>query len=664
MKRPLIAFLSIVILLFAVGCRKRVTSPVPQGDVSNATSGTTATSPKAGVSAIAWTEPAITTENYRRAFNETAGTLFDLRWVRDGGELGDIDLEANEIVIPSAQRERFDQPEHGALRRSATLDRAIELVRERLEQKRRAAIDAALAEELEAFTRFDLSQLDEPNQKAVRALVEVGFLIDDLYKLQNHPLSLEFERTLIEEGDLPSIRFFKRVGGPTSFRTGAFPFANAMPFFPDPMIGMIMWPEGMDASLFAQLASDPMNGLMSPFTVVKRSEAGALMAIPYGGYPPFARILRPIVRRLEEIALIPGMDPSLAHQLALQAKALAAPGSDDPFIDSDQAWIDARAPLEVIIGPYETDRDPYATKAFYEFILGVRNDKLQALADGLKGLRLEVETTLSNNLSGGAYAARPIVADPPMAIIDVVLATGFSAGDEGPHLATMLPNVGKAAKEGRQKRVIMANHHRAKLPLLKQIAEIALDPKELARIDERAFVLLSTLKALLFGVGPQATMPADDKVDATRTRTLAAAQRDVMAAWTAFHLEQKGILTRSGRERFYATWIANLFRNLRFGPDHPVARAARLELAALAWHGALKERGNRFAINSERMQPVLERLLAGIVRAIATGNADAAVELTVTYPGRAPEGLGIVAERIEAARMPRDVALVYTIQGL
>lgn len=643
-----------VLLVCSVGCQ-RGEEPRDAPAAASRTATLSPPKPLAKPELRTWSEPAVTTETYRRMFNEVASELSDLQWSADRGVLGEPEVE--EITIPAGARERYGQPPTGPLQRTPQLSRMIELIEERLEAKRVDAVERSLAVEAPVHLTFDRASLSKSARAAAAILAEAGVQIEALYRLQNHPDAPAFAKQLIEVGDAPSLAFFKRAAGPTAVRFGAHPYANALASFPDTMVGLIMWPAGMDQAVFDEIAKRAEGpegkGFLSPFTVVKRTEAGELIWMPDAAYPPFQEPLRALARRLEEAAAVSGLDEKLARQLALQGKAMLAK-EPMPFDASDAAWTEAEAELEVIVGPYETARDPYRTKAFYQFVLGRTDPAGMELAARIEALLPRIEE--------GMAAFLPALSEQRprnrLRAIEVIQANGFAAGEEGPDLAVILPNVGPAAAPGRRKLVVMTNHHAAKLPLMKRIAEAALTPDAPPFLALEPFVALTMLEAIMYPLGETEAAQALGAMRSPLVRIKAAAA----AAWAARALREAGIFGAAQLQGFYVAHITNLVRHLREGTGNPAGAAALAELAYLSWHGALAMKGGRIAIDYDRIHGVLRRLLADAMGALENGDADAAAELLVTYPRRAPEGLGGILDRLAAAAIPMDVAVSYHVR--
>ncbi len=537
-----------------------------------------------------------------------------------------------------------------------------------LESKRKEAVEAVLEKEVEYHSSFDLAVLTSPNRETARILTEAGHYITELYMMQNHPEAILFRDRLIASGDAASLKFMKRMLSPLSRYGG--PYANAVKTFPDDMTGLIMWPAGVSKEMLTQMrtSAQPENDtVLSPFTVVKKGDQQKIVAMSAVDYPPFSTLMKKISEKLSEASKVSGIDPSFAHQLALQSEAFKS-HSAYPYFESDEAWTKSAGQLELIIGPYETARDPFETKAFFEFVLAAEDPKATTFLEEMKKLLPEIERGIAGNSLTGVYQPRNVTQTPKIRVVNALLATGLAAGDEGPHLATILPNVGPMSDENERKTVVFANHHEAKLPLLKKIADVTLVPVMAEMVDANAFTKFSLIRTLMNELGPKggasSTAKQNKELIGEFFNSLTQAKTGAAAVWTARFLAEKGVITTDELKQIYATYIANLFRYMALGLKTPHGEGAAAEFSYLVSNQAIKKNGYRLEVDMERFHSVVCSYLGEVVDAIAMGNAAKSEELLYGYTVRAADYLVEVINRIEKANTPSDVAIYYHVEGL
>jgi hypothetical protein len=432
-----------------------------------------------------------------------------------------------------------------------------------------------------------------------------------------------------------------------------------------------MWPDGIDDKMFEDIKSkvtDPQSDpLLSPFTVVKKKADGSYEAVAYGKFPPFQKYMEKVAALFEQAAEVEGIDPTLASQLKLQATAFKSE-NPRPYFESDEAWGKTTGELEVLAGPYEYYADPFGTKAFFEFALGVEDKEATDLISKFLPILPDVEQQFATLVGTDVYPAREIKGLPPLRVIKVIVGSGEMRKAGGPSIAFNLPNIGPMVEEGRPKRVIMANHHEAKYPILKAIAEIALIPEQVADVDPQSFTFDSTFHELVHGIGPQRETRVGESTVALSLGEfydgIEEAKANVGGVWAAKVLLDKGIITEDQLRKIRTTYVASLFRVMRFGAKEAHAMGAALEFSYIYSKGAIEERGEQFAINYDKFQDALNGIVAELGRAEAKGDKAASKALLEDYPAKAPALLERLAKKFVAAGIPRDVALVYHVDGL
>ncbi|HPQ81576.1 MAG TPA: hypothetical protein PLZ86_07635, partial [bacterium] len=417
-------------------------------------------------------------------------------------------------------------------------------------------------------------------------------------------------------------------------------------------------PGGMGLNLKEELSARgdgaKPNPFLSPYTVVKRTDAGDLMWMPYAAYPPFAGLVHSLSRRLDDASIVTGADAGLARLLSLYAKALS--GTDAyPFDEAFGAFASYKGRLKVLVGPYGTGRDPWGAKGFYGLVVGIQNETAEAVVAKATAIFPALEAAIAR-MAGEAHTPRQAGSEPSLSAVDVIIASGFSGGDEPLFLEFSLDGLPHGEGEAR-KRLIAVNHHDAKLPLLKAVANASLAPALAVRVDAdglRLFTILSTL-ADDVGLKAGAAAPADLAV-------LSRVKADAGGALAARLLAEGGAIGQGELFRFYAAYIATLVDRMR-GLNESDAKAAAFELSYLAWHGALREQGARLAVNPDRLAPAVEAMLGETVRAFASGGGDGAAALLASYTSKIPDSVSISLESLSAAGTPRDAVVNYRVAG-
>ena len=319
------------------------------------------------------------------------------------------------------------------------------------------------------------------------------------------------------------------------------------------------------------------------FTTIRRNPQGALQAVPYS--LEYQSELGLAARYLHEAAALT-KQPTLKSYLDGRADAFRS----NDYYASDIAWMDLDATIEPTIGPYETYEDGWFNyKAAFESIIGVvdgaETAKLRRFSAELQGLedRLPIEPGL-RHAKLGSYS--------PIRLINVVYASGDA--DRGVQLAAFnLPNDERVVTAKGSKRVLMKNFQQAKFDrVLVPIAAIVLEPGDRAQVRFDSFFTHILMHELMHGLGPQ-TITVGGRSTSVRQELkevsgeFEEAKADISGLWALQQLIDKGVLAKADEQSFYVTFLASMFRTLRFGPSDAHARGMALQLNYLLDAGAV-----------------------------------------------------------------------------
>src|SRR5262245_21502129 len=203
------------------------------------------------------------------------------------------------------------------------------------------------------------------------------------------------------------------------------------------------------------------------FTVIRRGPDKKLKIVPYNvGYKSY---FTQAAKLLNEAAALTD-NATLKKFLTTRAAAFAS----NDYFESDMAWMDLDAPVDVTIGPYETYNDElFGYKAAFEAYINVRDDKESARLAFLGEHLQDIENNLPEDPQ---YRVAKLGALAPIRVVNEV----FSAGD-GAHgvqtAAYNLPNDDKVALQKGAKRLMLKNVQEAKFnSILTPIAKVVLQP--------------------------------------------------------------------------------------------------------------------------------------------------------------------------------------------
>ena len=377
----------------------------------------------------------------------------------------------------------------------------------------------------------------------------------------------------------------------------------------------------------------------------------------------YAGFLEPAAAKLREAAAATSNE-SLRRFLTTRADAF----STDDYYESDLAWMDVDAPVEVTIGPYETYEDGLmGYKAAFEAFVTVNLPEESAALARYKGELPWLEGNLpiadeDKNLDRGT--------DSPIRVVDEV----FTAGDGRAGVQTLaynLPNDERVREAKGSKNVLLRNVMHAKYDkILLPIAQRNLVRDQVEDVSFDAYFNFVLHHELSHGLGP-GKITKDGRQTEVRKElkelysTLEEAKADVMGVYNLLALLEKGTISGELAETLGTTleptYVAGLFRSVRFSLGEAHGRGVAAQFNYLLEKGALEVDGEgRFRTVSERFPGAIRDLLAEMLRLQATGDYEGTAEFLDRY-GVSTEALQTAIARLED--VPRDIRPIYVDAG-
>ena len=502
----------------------------------------------------------------------------------------------------------------------------------------------------------DTSFLSAEEKQVVKLLVQASDLMSPIYLRQTFAANPAV-RAQIAALDHPQrarlLEKFDAFFGPWD------PIEEDKPFFgttPKPA-GAGFYPADMTKAEFdAYLAANPSEAeaLTSPYTVVRR-QGDRLVAIPYS--VEYREWIEPAARLMEQAAAIT-TNPSLKRFLTLRAKAFRT----DDYYESELAWMDLKdTPIEIAIGPYETYTDTlYGRKTAFESFLTLKDPKESAALDvyksHLRGMEanLPVENRFKNFKRGF---------ESPIAVADQIR----GGGDNVPGTQTIafnLPNDERVREAKGAKKVILRNVLGAKYErILKPMGDLILVPAQAADVRQTYMFMETLFHELSHSLGPGSIVvngrqTTVDKELKELGSGLEEAKADVMGMWNIFYMMDKRVLPKAEKPQIRATYIAGLFRAMRFGTNSAHGRGAAMQYRYFREKGGLNwdPGAQRYRIDPAKFDRAARDLVADIVRLQATGDYPGVQAFMERWGKADPEAETVIAS---LRHIPVDIRPIY-----
>jgi hypothetical protein len=415
--------------------------------------------------------------------------------------------------------------------------------------------------------KYDESRLSAGDRQALPKLLEAARVMDSIFMEQlwsgNRALHEKLQQDETPLGR-ERLRYFRINKGPWSDLDGHAPFVPGAPgrkpqganFYPPDLTRQEFetWTKALPPAMREQA--------LGFFTVVRRSGDKRLGLVPYStAYGPELQRAAGLLR--EAAALTD--NASLKKFLTLRALAFLT----NDYYESDVAWMELDAPLDVTIGPYETYNDElFGYKAAFEAYITMRDDAETARLKSFSGRLQEVENNLPIE---PRYRNPKLAAAAPIRVVNEILAAGDGA--HGVRTAAFnLPNDERVVREKGSKRVMLKNIQEAKFrATLTPIAARVLPKAAQADLSFDYFFMHILAHELSHGIGPQ-QLQAAGRASTPRQElkelysAIEEAKADVTGLFMLQYLFDHGLAHGPNAERqLYTTFLASSFRTLRFG---------------------------------------------------------------------------------------------------
>jgi Peptidase family M49 len=492
--------------------------------------------------------------------------------------------------------------------------------------------------------RVDISRLSGGDRQALAKLIEAGRLMNPVFLKQYWSGDLDLYARL-QKDTTPlgkaRLRLFWINKGPWSALDEYRPFIPGVPAEKPP--GSNFYPEDMTRQDFetwvATLPKEDQDHARSFFTVIRwkngtRSASnGALVAVPYS--EEYKDNLTRASELLKEAAGLTE-NASLKNFLNLRADAFLS----NTYYDSDLAWMDLDAPLDITIGPYETYNDQvFGYKAAFEVYVNLRDDDETTKFSVLSAHLQDIE----NNLPLDPQYRNPKLGKAaPIRVVDEVL----YAGDSNHGIATAaynLPNDERIVQQQGSKRVMLRNVQEAKFrSVLLPIARRVLSSPAMVDVNFESFFNHIVAHELMHGLGPhQITVDGRDTTVRKELKDLYSAIEEAKADITglfalqymmdhAKEMNLSAVLPSDGaaQRQLYTTYLASMFRSVRFGLEDAHGKGMAVQFNYLMDHGAVTQGGDQtFTLDLERFKQAVRDLDHDLLTIEAQGDYAAAKKL-------------------------------------
>jgi hypothetical protein len=519
-----------------------------------------------------------------------------------------------------------------------------------------------LAQRLAKFRRVEMpfhsAGLTAREVKMVGKLVDASRYFEQIYWRQMDPDALTLYESLAGSKD-PKDEMLRRY---LWINASRFDFLdNNMTFVGTTRMspGRGFYPQNLTREQIDQyLKAHPekKDEIYGSFTVV-RWHGDQLEGLPY--HIAYRSFLEPAAKDLREAADLSD-DPAFASFLRLRADALLT----DDYFKSNLAWLDLKNPkFDIAFAPDETYGDDLlGVKATYGAAVMIRNPEESRKLEMFQKYVADVQDALPL-----APEDRPSKRglETPMEVMD----TPFRAGDltHGYQaVADNLPNDPRVHEQKGSKKLFFKNFMDARVTyVVLPVAQHVMLPAQAAKASAEGYLSATIMHEMAHGLGPAFARTAKGKVDIREAvgpifSGLEEAKADVVGMFGLKWLVDHDALPKNKLEEFYASYVAGIFRTVRFGVAEAHGQAEMMEFNYLSERGAIIRQGaGRYAIDYGRMPGAMNDLAKELLEIEATGDRARAENWFKKY-GTMPAELR--ASLKLAAAVPVDIDPVFSFK--
>ncbi len=502
----------------------------------------------------------------------------------------------------------------------------------------KTAGDPELAKKISRFAPTVLTantaRLSAGDRKALTKIIAAARLLDPLFLRQVWSGNAALEQKLMADGTAVGkqrLHYFLINDGPWSRLDNNEPFIAGVPNEKPPHAGF--YPDDITKDEFnswlAGLSGSDKENATGYFYVIRRDASGKLTSVPYS--EAYREFLEPAAKLLREAATLT-TNASLKDFLSKRADAFAS----NDYYASDVAWMDLKSPIDVTIGPYETYEDElFGYKAAFEAYV--------TLTDAAESAKLEKFSQhlqeLENNLPMDAKYRNPkLGASSPMRVVNEVFASG--EGNNGVQTAAFnLPNDERVVKEKGSARIMLKNVQDAKFnKVLLPITRVVLSANQQRAVAFDSFFTHILMHELMHGLGPH-NITVNGQATTVRLQlkelysSIEEAKADVTGLWALQYLIDKGVIDKQMQRTLYTTYLASMFRSVRFGLTESHARGVAMQFNYFTDEGAIKfdERTKKFSIDDSKIREAVRKLTHDLLTLEAEGSYDQAKAMLDKY---------------------------------
>lgn len=488
----------------------------------------------------------------------------------------------------------------------------------------------------------DISHLSDNEVEMLGLLFEAGKLMDDIYWHENLG---GCKHKFLEGIKDPNARKYAEINyGPWDQLDNRRVFIPG--YGPKPE-GAGFYPTDMTKEEFEAWENPDKT---SQYTLVCRDEQGNLQTVWY--HDAFANKINKAADLLKKASTL-AADKEFAEYLELRAQALLS----DDYYYSDMAWMDVRNNnVDFVVGPIENYTDGlFGYKAAHESFILIKDQEWTKKLSRYVALLPELQTKLPVE---DKYKQEKPGSDADLAAYDVVY-YGGDCNMASKTIAINLPNDERVQLQKGTRKLQLKNAMAAKFDkIVVPISNVLVAPEARQNVKFDAFFANVMFHEVAHGLGIKNTLDGKGTVRHALKEQYSAieeAKADILGLFLVTKLSEMGEYTNTTMEENYTTFMAGIFRSVRFGAASAHGKANMIEFNYLANEGAFTRDANGlYNIDFPKMKLAVEKLGGAILKAQGDGDYEFVKNWIATDGVIKPE-LQADLDKLAGSGIPKDI---------
>jgi hypothetical protein len=488
----------------------------------------------------------------------------------------------------------------------------------------------------------DISHLSDKRKQMIGILIDASKIMDELFWQQANGKTKA--QALAGIDDEQALAFATINYGPWDRLDGDKPFVMGITEKP---LGAGFYPADMSKQEFENADIADKTGL---YSVITRKETGELYSVPYSVY--YKEGLAEASKLLLKAAEL-AENKEFKKYLTMRADALVT----DNYQPSDFAWMDMKTnPIELVYGPIETYEDMlFGYRAAFESYVLIKDmvwsERLEKYASTLPALQKGLPVA-------DKYKAEMPGSNAELNAYDVVYYAGHSnAGSKT--IAINLPNDEEVQLKKGTRRLQLKNAMKAKFDkILLPIADVLIVPEQRKNITFNAFFNNTMFHEVAHGLGIKNTINGKGTVRQSlkeHASALEEGKADILGLYMVTQLFEQGVITEGKLEDYYTTFLAGIFRSVRFGASSAHGKANMIRFNYFAENEAfVRNAEGLYSVDMEKMRAAMNGLSELILTLQGDGNYQGVASL-VADKGVIKSQLQADLDRLSQANIPVDI---------